>query len=541
MYKQITTISVLLAAWVLVSCSFGGDDATSQPAGADQRPEEQSPIVKALGLSPLATYDGETSMEERVIEYPVVVRATLDRVTSDVIVLSGYADGQYAVVLKLHLEVEEYLNGSGADKITGVWPSFVHYDSMAEAEADRASLVAKRTTPYDDMEAIFFLTDDFWIYGAARADDTYYMNGTYGFAGTSWFDTIDVRSLTNRLWLPTNNVGTGDNREYILALPGSNLAGSDDLTVSSTSTITLAALKTRIAAVTTELNKSGGTAAERKQCLRNKYTADRYNDYYRAQYGREPSYKARITEHTVEPDAPAGTIIFEDWTIALSPDDKPKTAWLQGDDSSLFHIADGDSLPGDNNSVVSGPKGSIYYPQQLTNVRPLPSGSYSITLKEQLRSPVAQLCFDVDSFDWTVTVTSADGTLHEFFFDPVTVGSAVLADASNGVLNPASFTGADGATSTISRLAWEPSSTSSAVTDGQVKLLLTSDPDETIGEHILDFIELDGSVSLSLDVFDAAVEPEPASDQDTQTHTLSWMVSSQPWEGGDELMVRIRP
>ena len=139
-----------------------------------------------------------------------------------------------------------------------------------------------------------------------------------------------------------------------------------------------------------------------------------------------------------------------------------------------------------------------------------------------------------------MTVTPPEGTLHEFFFDPVTDGTPVAANSTNGVLSPASFTGADGATSTISSLAWEPSSTSSEAVagsnGGQVKLEFTtvSDPDDVIGDHMLDFIELDGSVSLSLEVFDATVGAEPAS------NTLSWAVSSQPWENGDKLMIRIR-
>ena len=91
--------------------------------------------------------------------------------------------------------------------------------------------------------------------------------------------------------MPSDNTGSGDNREYILALPGFNLAGSEQLTVSSTSTITLAALKTRIAAVNTELNKTGGTAADRKQCLQNRYTLERLRLYIKIKYDQEPTIK----------------------------------------------------------------------------------------------------------------------------------------------------------------------------------------------------------------------------------------------------------
>ena len=534
MYNQVTTIiGALLVAWTLVACSFGNSgDTVSQPVRSVMVDETSE---REFGMDPMSLYSGETSLEERIVKYPVVVRATLDRVTSEAIALSSPANGEYAVVLKLHLEVEEYLNGTGSDSITGIWPSYLHYGSMAEAEADRASLAATRSAPYDDLEAIFFLTDDFWVYDAADADDTYYLGATRGFAGGRWHETIDVRAMANRLWLPTNSVGAGDSREYILALPGFNLAGSDEAAESSTSTITLAALKTRVAAVNAELNKSTGTAENRRQCLSTKYKRDRSRQYTSVWLDREPLYKARFAEHTIESGAPAGTVIFEDWLLGGSPDVKYTTTWLEGADATLFEIADGDSLPGDQNNIYAATKDHIVYPQRFTNLRPLPSGEYAVTVKEELNGDIAKLCFDIDSVDWTVTSTPWEGgATHEFFFDPVTIGNAVLADASNGVLNPASFLGKDGATSTISRLAWEPSATSSGARSGQVKLLLISDsgPEDVMGDHIVDFIELDGTVSLSLKVADATV--------DAANDTLSWTVSSQPWESGDKLMARVR-
>ena len=211
--------------------------------------------------------------------------------------------------------------------------------------------------------------------------------------------------------------------------------------------------------------------------------------------------------------------------------------WIEGDASSLFEMADGASLPGDQNSVISGPKGSIVYPRQLTNARPLPSGSYSITVKEQLRSPVAQLCFEVDSFDWTVTVTAQSETTHEFFFDPVTVGNAVAADASTGVLKPTSFTDTDGAPATVESISYEPPSTGSEPAPGSNrgqagKVRVKVVPWDVMSGHVLDFIGLDGAVSLSLNVANSTV--------DDATDTLTRTVSSQPWEDGDMLMVRIR-
>ena len=415
-------------------------------------------------------------------------------------------------------------------------------------------LTFQRDAAYDDREAVFFLTDDFWVYGAARvdnpwawgaagADDTYYMDDTIGTSGSSWWDdTIDVRSRWNRLWLPSSSdsTATGDSREYLLALPGYNLAGSDQITESSTSTISLGSLKVRIAAVNANLNGSEGTAAERRECWKNRYNNERYANFYKSQYNREPTRKGRETSHSVESGASAGTAIFEDYMTGERPSITGKTTWLEGEHSSLFEVVDdtasrpkGDVFPGEN---------WIIFSQWFKSARPLPSGVYNVTVKEEYKSTTVKLCNEPESYDWTVTANAPGGVLHEFFFDPVTVGSAVGADSTNGVLKPTSFTGADGATSTVSSMAWEPASTNSGASGGQVKLLLTSDsdPDEVMGEHILDFIALDGSVSLSLDVFDATVDSEPTSGQGTQTHTLSWTVSSQPWESGDELMVRVR-
>ena len=120
-----------------------------------------------------------------------------------------------------------------------------------------------------------------------------------------------------------------------------------------------------------------------------------------------------------------------------------------------------------------------------------------------------------------MTANAPDGVLHELFFDPVTIASAVAADTANGVLKPASFTDAIGATTTIERIAWEA---------GTVSIELS--PHTGVAGHAVDFIALDGSVSLSLDVADATV--------DAANNTLSWPVASQPWRSGDKLMVRIR-
>ena len=116
--------------------------------------------------------------------------------------------------------------------------------------------------------------------------------------------------------------------------------------------------------------------------------------------------------------------------------------------------------------------------------------------------------------------------LHELFFDPVTARNAVAADSAYGVLDPASFTDANGVSTVVHRIAWAADYEKS----GKVMMWLT--PRLGIAGHIVDFIALDGSVSVSLNVADATV--------DATSGMLSWAVGPQPWHSGDKLMLRIR-
>ena len=77
--------------------------------------------------------------------------------------------------------------------------------------------------------------------------------------------------------------------------------------------------------------------------------------------------------------------------------------------------------------------------------------------------------------------------MHEAFFDPVSIGSGVGADASNGVLALTAFT--VGSTNTsLQSLKWESGSAT-----------LTLSALASLSGHTLDFIALDGTVALTLD------------------------------------------
>ena len=86
------------------------------------------------------------------------------------------------------------------------------------------------------------------------------------------------------------------------------------------------------------------------------------------------------------------------------------------------------------------------------------------------------------------------------------------------MLKPYTATGADAAT--VSDISWQ---------SGTLKIKL--DPVTAHTGHLIDFIDVDGDVALSLALSGATV--------DAAAKTLSWSVSSQPWKAGDKMMVRI--
>ena len=116
-------------------------------------------------------------------------------------------------------------------------------------------------------------------------------------------------------------------------------------------------------------------------------------------------------------------------------------------------------------------------------------------------------------------VTAPERTLHEAFFDPVTIGTAVGADGTNGVLKPAEFW-LDGATTTISSLKWE---------DGEVTMGL-SPTSTSLAGYAIDLIDTTGTTTLSLTSDNASTTPL----------TIGPCRTSPVGSDGDLLMLRIR-
>ena len=330
----------------------------------------------------------------------------------------------------------------------------------------------------------------------------------------TYLETVGI-SLHNRsseLWLPdAGTAGTGDSQEFLLAAPEPDIV---------TPIITLEELKGRIASINAELNAGDGSDAYR-QCISWKHANERIERVrmsqpnYTAPY--EPTWDGSFASGQL-----AGSELYEYYHGYIVTEDGTETKpefWIDGEDAVLFSITEGAQRPGFDENVKQ-------FSYSVVSARPVPAGTYEFN---HHYIPFGVLvCEHTYSFEITADVIAPEGVLHELFFDPVTVDSTVAADSANGVLKPATFLDTNRASATIERIAWESSSTGPGQS-GTVKLEVN--PDDALAGHILEFVELDGTVSLSLDDVDAVV--------DSVNDTLSWTVAEQPWEDGDLLMVRI--
>ena len=410
-------------------------------------------------------------------------------------------DGEYRAVHTFRFRVIEYLKGAGASEITVSTRTSGTRGTEVEALQVATDSLAERDTSRDTHEAILFLGEryrdgtDEAAAGSSQPEDAFQflLSGPY----PPLQYTIDT---LNRVWLPAKDppapeeTGSSSDDSALLFL-----TGNSSETVPPT--ISLGELRPEIAAVDTLIGTGGGTE-EYKRCIVEGWLIEHRLAVLTALGTFGPSaFTVRLVS-----GAPEGRAVLS------FPNGGPgyDRILIEGMDKDLFkQLLIDDDDRSDNGYTVDD-----------ATARPLPAGTY------QYRSSIQPYylvpCnFIADSHTIVnVVVTAPAGTLHELFFDPVTVGSTVAADGTNGVLKPAAFTDANGTHATIHRLAYD----SSGVT-------ITLIPHTAITGHTLDFIALDGSISLSLNVDKATADPA--------NNTLTWPVLEQPWHPGDKLMLRI--
>ena len=498
---MIRVLILIPVAALLLSCGLvtGINDSTIAPVTGE--------ILAGApgGDRALPLYAGDSLIEEKVIDSAVVVRATMTSFSSEVIV---DVDGKYTVVLKFNLNVGEYLKGTGPSSIVAVWVDGRSYDTTDEANSAKTIILAERDGQWDDREAIIFLYGVLSGFGASLDAQLQLADHFLIYVGDPYSpdDFYSLHSKRNKRWLPTatatatSTSSTANSREFLLDVPP------------PMETITLGDLKTRITEVTAELNGGDGSE-EYRECVKFKYKYMRNQRNFPEERGG-PFTTWNIDQSIVSGQA-AGTVLDQTHAYGVYPDTKV-TIWVEGRDSALFDTADGNTTASDTDG--DGEYDTIEYDLMVKLARPVPAGEYRFDLKEN--EIAFKLCNFVISNEWTVTSIAPEGVVHEALFDPVADGSAVAAGSTIGVLEPTSFI-ESGATTTIERIEWE---------SGTAKMKLT--PHTGLAGRVVDFIELDGTVSLSLTIDDATV--------DTANNTLSWSVSPQPWDDGDKLMLRIR-
>ena len=422
-------------------------------------------------------YQGQHLLEERIVDAKVIARVTLR--SHEVVGAQFPGSSEYLPAIKFTFDALEYLKGSGGGELVayayGLHDHFaLERDTAKKAKDKWGSWISEyRDGRWDDREAIIFLRQP-----VANGPYVVGFLGEYeSFKGPRVVRRVTVADDEKQTWLPDAAAPSGAQRSpgvdgkapeqrFLLEDPGGPPSSGGQGRSADPLTISKSSLEARIAAVEAELAANNTDAY--RNCLLAKYEAIRAIRHQNAR-GIQATSNYDLGSGLAS-DTRVDSHGFSGYTI--------EREWYEGRDKDLFT-----------------PRQNIMY----TN-RPLPAGEYRFYYNftepgqdcgypEEKRTELLEI----------VTVTAPAGTLSESFFDPVAGGAA--------------FT----ATTTVGTIKWEA---------GEVEATLTPD----VTGHILDFIALDGTVSLSLAVADAAED----------AGTLTWPVASQPWNAGDKMMLRVR-
>ena len=534
-------VALVVGALLLAACGFGlqsdepgvetedryaplvsNADMVTNLKSSEEAESKESSVVAAkqdasvqeavTGAPDAHSYDeytpGETSLEERILLADAIAVVELEHVIGTYRqIVSGDRASEYMTYLEVTYRVEETLKGDALPKFITVEVFVLPYSNTelypvhSYGTSDEARTAAQ--TWYDNNPVFPTGTSIVFLKTLANSETAYDIarprtrtHPLYVFLGKSGYgdgyimpwgglDTVTIDG-TNKVVLPMVTWGTGDSRAFYLDSPPSP-------------TMALSSLEAKITDVDNMVDDS---IPGHRRCIRSKFVEERNGK------PKLPEFLQSVTHEWVS-GQPAGTVLNErdgrsDLTGYMRYElGGPAAEYLS------WEATDNDSDPSNG------------YKVELKNNRPLPAGTYDFHYRVQYGywKPCGHISRTASQL--IMRMVKGKGVLHELFFDPVTAGSAISADSTNGLIKPVLFTDANSTSATIQRIAWE---------SGMVEIEVT--PNDALIGHIVDFIELDGAVSLSLDVADATV--------DAAKDRLSWSVSEQPWHDGDKLMVRIR-
>ena len=489
-------------------------------------------------------YDGLMSMEEMILKSDVIARVRLQSTTPATTTSLTIIDPDrlpppyptstthWFATLEFRFTVSEYLKGSGGNEISAF--VFQRFDFEERANAAVAVIAGAHDSRWNDREALVFLqSTNGWTrlgrtQGSAVLGADQYFFGDWSMLRYTQYgdltDTYTLWSIYSKRWLPAAagsavraSTDKGAGKVFLLDVPATSGARGGSVARSAaasyvpdpppSSSISLSDLKSKITAIEAEAN-AGGTP-EYYECVRRHYWLDNLLRYWTLKGGE---IGPRHFEGTITSGLPEGTFIVEFEKTRSHHRNTPGMDWFGGPDKDLVRFT----------YDAHSDEPTRFVTVNIATTRPLPAGEYEANLNGVWHGGVvcglvSEYALGTEDLDLTVTHPQVPFHIdHEAFFDPVDIGGAVGADATNGVLKPAAFTH-DGTTTTISSLKWE---------NGTVTL--GASPTTTMVGHAVDFIDVTGTTTLSLTSDNASTTP------------LTWTVPDKPWADGDLLMLRIR-
>ena len=524
-----SVLLLLFAGTILVACNSTPElPATDAPPGAMTADAAASQIVTTVEVAPSGAASGDSqqradrspsdtpllvassgrpnpygppSLDERIF-FPdaIAIVRPVSAEPGAIAVLNQGPEGRtyYSPMVLSRLEVIEYVKGEGESEITVEATSLYTYDSDLKVSAEEALNVAEtnraaQSSGIEGVAGIVFLRQSEYPDGTADSREAA--------SEAQW------RQFGPHLEIFAAVGDVGDS--------SATFRISTEKTDGQVEGFSIAHLRERIEAMKSLLREGEGIEGW-EECIGKTLSHGNYLRKYRATHGEDPPNTVALDP--LPSGQPSGfTIHSGDLTGGRGYDKN----WLTGEDARYFEI-----LIVEEGHVITPDFWATRdemtaYDIDIRALRPLPAGLYEFYGHGQ-RPEEIPCDFTQEAVKWNLTLESSEGVLHEAFFDPLDIGDEVGADAENGVLGPYTFETGDGSQVEIRRIDWQ---------GGQVSLELSLSVE--LADHRIDFIVLDGSISLRLDFTTA-----------TKTNsdgavTLTWGVCEQPWEEGDLLMLRI--
>ena len=441
--------SWIAATLVLVACAESDPVPTTTVltmptvpvAPAVEKPAE-APVIPAGLLSSgeagtsHGPYLGLQSLEENILNADVIARVTLLSTATGTAQIAFARSTFWLSLLEFRFTVNEYLKGSGGSTISGV----VYLGNATEAQAQVAAtrMHGVHDSRWDNREGIVFL----------QSNDPWIEQGSYRLgAGKYWFgrmfrasmdagvtDAYTLASIFSKLWLPEDESTDGGQgavqgqvsteKTFLLDVPAeAQVSGASSSTTAppdppSASEITLSSLKSKITAIEAEAN-AGGTDAY-YECVRRSYLIENRVRYYLLRSG---SPMLHLTSD-IGSGLPEGTFVVNfEYNEAPSRAAAAGLAWFEGTHEELLRFENTDFR-------AKGP-GMLAFTHSIVTARPLPADVYRFYPNGTWHGGLVcgrqpENTRHIRPLD--VTVTAPAGVLHEAFFDPVSIGSAVGAD-----------------------------------------------------------------------------------------------------------------